>query len=86
MAVDFMVCDWTTGERVGLGLKKFKVTPVVGDIISVNDKNGIGQAYKVIARILPLDDPDAAGDLELVRISDLLGYYGSIRNSLKMET
>lgn len=75
---EFMVTVRGEGNPIPFGLKAFKVAPNVGDIITANDEAGIGQAYRVIARILPLDSPDVCGDIELEHLGPFLDYLKSL--------
>ena len=55
--------NWT-----GLGTHRFRVAPRIGECITVNDENGIGQAYRVKAIAHPLEPVDTAGDLILEHV------------------
>ena len=56
--VEFIVL--VEGQRTGLGTHAFQTAPHVGDYISMNDREGKGQAYKVKAVV---HASDGKGDL-----------------------
>jgi hypothetical protein len=56
------------GDFKGLGSHHFRLAPRMGEFVTLNDDNGIGQAYEVTAVIHPLDPASAAGDLILKHI------------------
>ena len=67
--VTFMVMVKQSKDKIeGLGSHKFLVPPRTGEYITMNDKEGIGQAYRVTAVIHPLDVSQHAGDLILEHV------------------
>ena len=75
---EFMVTERTHDGPNPLGKRQFQVAPTTGDIITVNSNAGIGNAYRVIARIFSMDNTPCAGDLEVVHIGPLTTYLLSI--------
>lgn len=62
--IDFMVIEKKlNGDWSGHGSRAFRVAPRVGDYVSFDDSQGVGQAYEVIAVLHPLDLASTAGDL-----------------------
>ncbi len=55
----------STGKIEPLGSHEFAVPPRVGEFVTMNDEDGIGQAYQVAAVVHPLDPATDAGDLIL---------------------
>ena len=63
--IGFMVMLKRQGDHLeGMGFQKFLIPPRVGEYVTANDEAGIGQAYRVIAVMHPLEPvPGSAGDL-----------------------
>lgn len=66
------------GKHLGLGEHEFRSAPRVGEHIIMNDNNGIGQAYEVIAVLHPLDPGSNAGDLIIRHISTDVDFRKSV--------
>lgn len=67
--IEFMVMvKRPSAEWEGLGQHQFRVAPRKGDLVTMDDENGKGQAYEVIAVIHPLEPAGTAGDLILRHI------------------
>jgi hypothetical protein len=75
--IQFMVMELVGGKYESLGLQQFLVPPRMNEYIT-RDVNGIGQMYKIIAVIHPLEPAGTAGDLIIER----LGTDIEIRNLL----
>ncbi len=57
------------GQWRGLGSHEFRIAPRTGEYVTLGDEKGIGQAYRVLAVIHPLEPvPDCAGDLILQHV------------------
>ena len=77
--IEFVVMVVERGGRwCGLGTHKFRTAPHVGHVITMNDPNGIGQAYEVVAVIHPLEPTSTAGDLVLRHIGTNVDFHGSL--------
>jgi len=62
--VNFMVMEKTAdGHLEGLELQHFKIVPRTGEYITINDEEGMGQIYLVIAVIHPMKPAPTAGDI-----------------------
>ena len=77
--IEFMVMvRSSSGDIDGLGRHSFRIAPRIGEYVTLNDKTGNGQAYKVKAVVHPLEPAPTAGDL-------ILEYFGTdieaMRNS-----
>lgn len=60
----FIVIEQKVGSKPkGLGEHEFHATPRIGEHIEMNDDQGIGQIYEVIAVIHPFDAAANAGDI-----------------------
>ncbi|HEY1754393.1 MAG TPA: hypothetical protein VGG72_03285 [Bryobacteraceae bacterium] len=66
------------GSWDGLAAHGFVVPPRTGEYVTLDDENGIGQAYRVTAVLHPLDATMTAGDLVLEYVSTGL----ELRNNL----
>lgn len=66
------------GKIDGLGSHEFVVPPRTGEYVTMNDKEGIGQAYRVKTVAYPLDPSSHAGDLYLEYISTDLEFIKNI--------
>jgi hypothetical protein len=67
--VEFMVMVRNSNGNVdGLGRHSFRIAPRIGEYVTVDDKTGNGQAYKVKAVVHPLNPTSTAGDLVLEHI------------------
>lgn len=76
--VEFIVIEHLEdGHPKGLGLHQFRAVPRVGEHIAMNDDQGIGQVYKVVAIIHPLDPGDNAGDIIVRYISTITEFHKS---------
>lgn len=58
-----MVIDATSNSPKGLGEKHFRVAPRVSEHITMNDDEGIGQNYEVVAVAHPSEPAATSGDL-----------------------
>jgi hypothetical protein len=54
-----------TGDIEGLGRHSFRTAPRTGEYLTLNDKTGNGQAYRIRAVVHPLEPAPTAGDLIL---------------------
>ena len=66
--IEWMVMLRQPGKHLkGLGCHAFRESPRKGDYITMNDNEGQGQIYEVVAVIHPLDAESAntAGDIHL---------------------
>ena len=62
--IEFMVMEKKAdGEWEGLGRQSFRIAPRIGEYIDLNDEEGIGQTYEVIAVMHPMQPASTAGDL-----------------------
>ena len=61
----FMVIEEALDETKPHGRKEFRAPPRVGEYVTVQDEDGVGQAYEVVAVIHPLELADTCGDLIL---------------------
>ena len=68
----------SNGEWQGHGSHEFLATPRVGEHITMNDDEGIGQAYQIIAIMHPIAPTMTAGDLIIRHV----GTDGDFRQSL----
>jgi hypothetical protein len=67
--IGFMVMVAGGEHLKGLGFQKFLIAPRVGEFVTLNDEAGIGQAYKVVAVMHPLEPVGgSAGDLILKHV------------------
>jgi hypothetical protein len=77
--VSFMVMvKRSNGKIDGLGFHKFAVPPLTGEYVTMDDEEGIGQAYRVKAVIHPLELTSHAGDLYLEYVSTDLEFITSL--------
>lgn len=58
----------SSGNIDGLGRHSFRMAPRIGEYVTLNDKTGSGQAYRVRAVVHPLEPAPTAGDLILEHI------------------
>lgn len=66
----FIVIERKSGSNPkGLGEHDFRAVPRIGEHIEMNDDQGIGQVYEVIAVIHPLDASANAGDIIIRHVS-----------------
>jgi hypothetical protein len=67
--IEFLVIEKTAGGKWrGHGRRQFQAPPHIGDNITEDDDQGIGQAYEVVAVIHPMVATDMAGDLIIVHV------------------
>ncbi len=78
--IEFMVVEKKSdGSVQGFGRKSFRVTPRVGEFVTMEDEEGVSHAYKVIGVIHPLEPASTSGDLYLKyvgKINDLQKQLG----------
>lgn len=77
--VEFMVLEKRgDGTWEGHGQRSFKVTPRVGEHVEMNDDKGIGQTYKIIAVVHPLEGAPTAGDLIIRHVGESTDWRGAL--------
>lgn len=75
----FMVIEKKAdGEWSGMGLRHFKVAPRVGEHIEMNDIDGIGQIYQVIAVVHPLQPAPTAGDIIIRHVTESVEFRSTL--------
>ena len=77
--VEFIVLEKKSdGKWEGHGTHSFKATPRVGEHIEMNDDDGIGQTYEVVAVVHPLEPTMTAGDLIIRHAGRSTDWRGSL--------
>lgn len=77
--IEFMVLKkQPDGSWEGLGTHQFRAVPRVGEHIEMNDEQGIGQVYEVIAVIHPLDAAGNAGDVIIRHVATTTEFRKSL--------
>ncbi len=68
-----------SGEKMALGSHQFEVAPRIGEVVSFDGEKGIGQAYRVIAVMHPLDPVSgSAGDLYIEHIGPEVAFRNQL--------
>lgn len=73
--IEFMVMEKREdGTFKGLGRHAFRLAPRQDEYITFSDDDGIGQVYKVIAVVHPLEITLTAGDLIVKHIDNNINF------------
>lgn len=77
--VEFIVMEKTAdGELSGMGQHEFRIAPRTGEYIEMNDSEGIGQTYVVLAVLHAQSPAPTAGDLIVKHVGDSTSFRNSL--------